>query len=218
MKVLIMGGGNLGYYLIRHLLEKGYTVELVEEDRKKCERIADELGITVVCGNGTDIETLAKLKAGSFDTFVAVAGKDEDNLIACEIVKKQFGVRKIISRSNNPNSISLMKKLGVDIAVNTTQIITHFMEHEIDNSSVQIVANIDHSSAFISEYSLPQNWSKSGTKLMELGVPEECLIIYVIRKGELSIPKGSTVLMAGDEVAALTVGNGAKKLKKLFEI
>ena len=111
-----------------------------------------------------------------------------------------------------------MKRLGVDIVLDTTQVITGLIEHEIDGSNVKFIADISNSNALISEYRIPESWSKSGKKVMELDVPSECVLIYVIRSGTLMIPRGSTVLMAGDEVTALTVGRSAKELKKLFEL
>ncbi len=218
MKVLIAGGGNLGYHLAKNLLESGNTVGVIELQRERCETIADELNIPVMCGDGTTIECLAESKAGAYDAFVAVTGKDEDNLIACEIAKRQFGIKKTVSRSNNPKNIYLMKKLGIDIAVNTTQIITDLIEHEMDGAAVKVIANITNSDAMISEYKIPDTFSLKGKKVMELGIPEGCVLVYVIRQGELLIPRGDTRILGGDEITALTVGSAAKDLKKLFEI
>lgn len=218
MKILIVGAGKLGYYLAKNLLESGNTVRIIEQDKKTCERTADHLGIQVLWGDGTRIETLSQAKASSFDAFVAVTGKDENNLIACEIAKRQFGVNKVISRSKNPKNMKLMEELGIDIAVNTTQIITDLIEHEIDGETVRVITNIQNSNAFISEYQLPSSWSLSGAQIKDLEVPEGCVLLYILRKGELLIPRGNTVILGGDEIVALAIGNASKKLKKLFEI
>lgn len=218
MKVLIVGAGNLGYHLAKNLLEAGNKVSIIEFDKDRCEFLADELGIPVLCGDGTRIEILSDIKAGSFDALVAVTSKDEDNLIICEIAKRQFGIKKTVSRSNNPQNIYIMKKLGIDVAVNTTQIITDLIGHEMDGAEVRIIANIANSNAVISEYKVPQDFSKSGKKIMELGIPGECVLVYVIRQGELMIPRGDTLILGGDEVLALTLGASGKKLAQLFEI
>lgn len=217
-KVLILGGGKLGYHLARTLIESDHYVCLIENNRNRCEYLSDNLQIPVICGDGTRPEVLAKAKATAFDVFVAVTGKDEDNLVGCEIAKKQFGVKRTVSRSNNPKNISIMKSLGVDITLNTTKIIADMIDHEIDSAPVQMMASINNSNAIISEYDIPENWSKSGKKIMELEIPEGCVLVYIIRDDELLIPRGSSVIMAGDRVLALTVGNASKKLKKIFEI
>lgn len=218
MKVLIVGAGNLGYHLAKNLMESDNTVSIIEADKKRCEFLADELGIPVLCGDGTRIETLSNMKANSFDALVAVTSKDEDNLIICEIAKRQFGIKKTVSRSNNPQNIYIMKKLGIDVAVNTTQIITDLIEHEMDGAEVRIIANISNSDAVISEYKVPSDFTKSGKKIMELDIPAECVLVYVIRCGKLMIPRGDTVIMGGDEVLALTLGTSGKKLAQLFEL
>lgn len=218
MKIVIVGAGQLGYFLAKSLLEENHVVKIIDSDKKRCERISSALDVTVYCGDGTRIETLAAASVGKSDAFIAVTDRDEDNLIACEIAKKQFSVKRTISKSNNHKNISLMKRLGVDIVLDTTQIITGLIEHEIDGANVKLVADISNSNAVISEYCIPDNWSKSGKRVMELEVPSDCVLIYVIRSGALMIPRGSTVLMAGDEVTALAVGRAAKQLKKLFEL
>ncbi len=218
MRVLIVGGGNLGYYLAKNLIESGNHVCLMDKDKDRCTFIADSLGISVVCGDGTRIEDLAEIKAGSFDTFVAATNLDEDNIISCEIAKKQFNIGKTIAKTNNPKNLYIMKKLGIDVSVNTTQIITELIEHEMDGAEVRVIANISNSEAVISEYKIPQEWHNSGKKVSELEMPSECVLVYILRKDELIIPRGDTQIFAGDEIMALTVGNAAKKLKKIFEL
>ena len=218
MKVTIIGAGQLGYFLAKSLLEENHTVKIIDSDKKRCEKISSALDVTVFCADGTRIETLAEAKVGKSDAFIAVTDRDEDNLIACEIAKKQFAVKRTISKSNNHKNVALMKRLGVDIVLDTTQIITGLIEHEIDGANVKFIADISNSNALISEYRIPENWSKSGKRVMDLSVPSECVLIYVIRSGALMIPRGNTVLMAGDEITALTVGRSAKELKKLFEL
>lgn len=81
-KILIVGGGNLGYFLSQALMEDGYSVSLIEKEKEYCRRVANLLDIPVICGDGTMVETLARGGAGKCDTLIAVTGKDEDNLPA----------------------------------------------------------------------------------------------------------------------------------------
>ncbi len=217
-KVLILGGGKLGYHLAKTLLESDHDIMMIENSRRRCEFISDSLNIPVICGDGTRPEVLAKAKAGAFDVFVALTGKDEDNLIGCELAKKQFGIKRTVSRSNDPKNVAVMKALGIDITLNSTKIIADMIDHEIDSAPVQMMASIANSNAIISEYDIPDDWSGSGKKIMELEIPENCVLVYIMRKEELLIPRGNSVVEAGDSILALTIGNASKKLKKLFEI
>ncbi len=218
MRVILIGASQLGYFLAKNLLEVGHDVRIIDASRESCERMANAFDIPVFFGDGTQVETLAQAGAGKSDVLIAVTNRDEDNLIACEIGKKQFGIRRTISKSNNHKNIMLMKRLGVDVVLDTTRLITELIEHEIDGSQVKFIADISDSDALIGEYKIPNRWSRSGTRVMDLEIPPECVFIYVMRGGMFMIPRGNTLLMAGDEVVALTVGSATRKLKRIFEI
>lgn len=217
-KILIVGGGNLGYFLSQALMEDGYSVSLIEKEKEYCRRVANLLDIPVICGDGTMVETLGRGGAGKCDTLIAVTGKDEDNLIACELAKQQFNVPQTVARVNNPKNMDIMKKLGVDITMSPTRIIAGMIEHEVEGAAVRLVADINNSDASINEYKLPEHWSRSGATVQSLNLPEDCVLIYLMRDSLITIPRGNTALMEGDEIVALTVGNTAKTLKKIFEL
>ena len=218
MRIILIGASQLGYFLTKHLLEAGHDVRLIDEDKARCTMLANTFDIPVFCGDGTLVETLAQAGAGKSDVLIAVTDRDEDNLIACELGKKQFGIGRTVSQSNNHKNIRLMKRLGVDVVLDTTRLITEMIEHEIDGAEVKFIADISSGNAFIGEYHIPETWSRSGTRVMDLSIPQDCVLIYVMRGGMFLIPRGNTLLMAGDDVVALTVGGEAKTLRKLFEL
>lgn len=218
MRIILIGASQLGYFLAKHLLAAGHDVRLIDSDKARCALLANTFDVPVYCGDGTRVEILAQAGAGKSDVLIAVTNRDEDNLIACEIGKKQFGVGRTISRSNNHKNIMLMKRLGVDVVLDTTRLITELIEHELDGSQVKLIADISNSDAVIGEYHIPENWNRSGARVMDLEIPQDCVLIYVMRSGMFLIPRGNTLLMAGDDVVALTVGPAAKKLKQTLGI
>lgn len=217
-KILIVGGGNLGYFLSQALMEDGYSVSLIEKEKEYCRRSCKFARYSRDLRDGTMVETLARGGAGKCDTLIAVTGKDEDNLIACELAKQQFNVPQTVARVNNPKNMDIMKKLGVDITMSPTRIIAGMIEHEVEGAAVRLVADINNSDASINEYKLPEHWSRSGATVQSLNLPEDCVLIYLMRDSLITIPRGNTALMEGDEIVALTVGNTAKTLKKIFEL
>ena len=122
-KILIVGGGNLGYFLSQALMEDGYSVSLLDLQIEFCRRVETWVVLPLICADGTMVETLARGGAGKCDTLIAVTGQDEDNLIACELAKQQFNVPQTVARVNNPKNMDIMKKLGVDITMSPTRII-----------------------------------------------------------------------------------------------
>jgi len=135
MNIIIVGGGKLGYYLAKTLAPEKHHLVLIEEDLNLCKKIVDELsekGVQVIHGDGTDINYLKDAGIEHTDILIAVTGFDENNLVACQIAKKYFDVRRTIARVNNPKNINVFKQLGVDSVVSSTALIADIIELEVD--------------------------------------------------------------------------------------
>ena len=158
MKVIVVGGGKVGYYTVKTLSEKGIDVRVIERSREACDRIANELDVPVICADGTTVEALAQAGAGKADAVIAVTGSDEDNIVACQIAKRRFAVQKVISRSNNPKNVDIIKRLGADIAVSSTQIITNLIDMEVDTTGLKLLATLNRGEAGIIELVVPDDW------------------------------------------------------------
>ena len=110
------------------MLERKYDVRLIERDRIKCKRLANNLDVEIVYGDGTELEVLENADTMNADCFIAVTGTDQDNLVACQLAKHEFHVKKVIARANNPRNMKALRTLGADIAVSSTEIITRLIE------------------------------------------------------------------------------------------
>ena len=97
MKVCIAGGGRVGRYLAQSLLANHHSVVIIEPVEAQCRMLADQLDIPVICGDSINMDTLRSADAASCDAFVAVTGSDEDNLIACQIATREFGVDRTVA-------------------------------------------------------------------------------------------------------------------------
>src|SRR4030042_5302398 len=105
MNLIIIGGGKVGYYLTRALAELKHKITVIEKDKQLCMNIVNTTGnldISVINGDGTGMDCLLDAGVESSDALIAVAGMDQDNLIACQIAKKKFDIKKTIDRVNNP--------------------------------------------------------------------------------------------------------------------
>ena len=135
MRILIVGGGKLGYYLAKTLAPDKHHLVLVDEDQDVCKKIANELsdtGIEVIHGDGTDVIYLNDADIEHADILIAVTGYDETNLVACLLAKNYFNVPRTIARVNNPKNINIFKQLGVDSVVSSTALIADIIELEVD--------------------------------------------------------------------------------------
>ncbi|HIZ84715.1 MAG TPA: NAD-binding protein [Firmicutes bacterium] len=216
MKVIVVGGGKVGYYTVKTLSEKGIDVRVIERSREACDRIANELDVPVICADGTTVEALAQAGAGKADAVIAVTGSDEDNIVACQIAKRRFAVQKVISRSNNPKNVDIIKRLGADIAVSSTQIITNLIDMEVDTTGLKLLATLNRGEAGIIELVVPDDWKHNGQPLSELDLPRGCIMVAVSRDTGMEIPRGDTVLRPRDHVTAVVDKGSRRAFQRIF--
>lgn len=132
MNVVISGGGKLGFYLAKTLIPYKHKIKIIEKNKELCNKDSDELNLPVICGDATTISVLEKANTKEADIFIAVTGKDEANLISCQLAKNFFGVKKTIARVNNPKNVEVFEALGVDMCVSSTQLIADMIEQVVD--------------------------------------------------------------------------------------
>jgi len=125
MKILIIGGGSIGFITAEYFMKEGHDVTVIEHDAARVKTLQESLDIHVLQGKGTDLVVLKEAKVGDMQLFLALSDDDETNIIACSFARI-MGVGKKIARVNNPylltaeNTVAL-KELGVDEIVNTEQ-------------------------------------------------------------------------------------------------
>ena len=216
MKVVIVGGGKVGFYVAKTLIEDGIEISLIEKDQRTCEFIASELDIPVICDDGTTVEALLKAGTVNADAFIAVTGSDEANIVAGQIAKRKFQVERVISRANDPKNVEAMKLLGIDIAVSSTQIITNLIEAEVD-TEVRLLATLNKGEAGVIELIAGAEFNPLSLPLSQIETPSDCIIVAVVSGDEMVIPRGNTVIRPGDHVTAIaSKGSARRALKKIF--
>lgn len=216
MNIVIIGGGKVGYYLAKTLLPNKHKVTVVEPKKELCEKIANELNISVINGDGTNIEYLSEAQVEKANIFIAVTGKDEDNLIACQLAKSNFGVKRTISRVNNPKNIQVFERLGVDMPVSSTSIIADLIEQEVDYTGMKTLMKLKNGKIVLSEIRISENSPVCNKSLKEINIPRDCILISVIRDEEVIIPNGFTVLQKGDYIIAVSSQEDQNELKNYF--
>src|SRR3954465_2870711 len=130
MYAIIAGGGKVGFFLARELIEQGHEVLIIENSSERAEFIANELGNVVLRGNADEASTLAEAVPERSDVVIAVTGDAEDNLVIAlegdeqdnpgcrQVAKRRFGSRRTIARINDPRNETIFRQLGIDATVN----------------------------------------------------------------------------------------------------
>jgi trk system potassium uptake protein TrkA len=214
MYIIVIGGGRVGYYLTKELLNEGHEVLLIEKNAVICQTIDEELGSVCVQGDGCEASTLAEVGTGRADILVAVTGDDEDNLVACQVAKHKFKVPRTIARIRNPRNEVLFKKLGIDATVSTTTLILEHIEELMPSHPLTHLLMIRDKGLEIVEVKISPESATVGKAVRELSLPSESILALVIRKEQKPIvPAPDTVLQAEDQVIAVTTPESEEALR-----
>src|SRR5256712_1171706 len=138
--VIVVGGGTVGYYLSRDLVERGHEVTLIEKDARRADWLETQLGSIVMRGDGCEVRFLAQTGIEHAAASIAVTADDEDNLIALQMAKRHFRVKKTIARVNNPTNVEIFKKLGDDEPVSAADVLLTALWHPLANQSKGMTA------------------------------------------------------------------------------
>jgi trk system potassium uptake protein len=204
MGSIIIGGGKIGYNLLKTLKEKGYKVTLIERDKNTCNKIADELNTVVVCGDGTDLEVLRDAGIEQAGIVAAITGTDEENLVICQIAKIQYNIKKTIARVNNPKNIFIFKALGIDRIVCSTAIIADMIEYELEEEDYRIIQTFQHGTIFLVETTVRKHGPWCNREIKDLDLPDECIIVSILRDEKVIYPRGGTMMLENDKVMFFT--------------
>jgi len=214
MYIIIIGGGKVGYYLARALLDEGHEILVVEKDPDRNEFICGELGSVCIRGDGCEVATLTEVGTGRADMFIAVTGDDEDNLVACQVAKHKFNVPQTIARTSNPKNETIFKTLGIDVTVSSTNIILEYIEQEVPTHPLTHLLDIRDKGLEIVEVKIPPNATTVGKAVKELPLPQGSVLSLIIRSQQKPIvPTADTVLQAEDQIIAAITPESEEALR-----
>ncbi len=215
MKIVVNGGGKVGSFLAAAMVQNDHQVTLIERRREVSQKVALEVpGALIILGDGCDVRFQEDAGVADAQVFVSVTGDDDDNLVACQIAQGVFSVPRAIARVNNPKNEEIFTTLGIE-AVSSTTIISRLIEEEISIGDIVTLQTLKKGQLALVEVDLPAAGGASvGTKIKELDLPEDCVLVAVIRDDDVMIPRGETALEAGDSIIALTSVAKEKALKQ----
>jgi trk system potassium uptake protein TrkA len=202
--VVVLGGGKVGANLTRTLLGLGHEVVIVEQDRRRYDELAVELGHRAVHGDASEIYVLER--AGIRrppDIVVAATGDDEDNIVICQLAKERYGVPKVIARVNDPRNQSHFDLLDLAPTVSATSTIMALIEHEVPEHELVHLLELRRENLEIVEVEIGASAPAVGKRVEDLKLPESSRLISVMRDGKAEIAVGATVLRGGDQVIAI---------------
>lgn len=213
--MMILGGSRTGRHTARRL-SKYYNIKLIEQDREKCQVLADELPNTMIIhGDGTMVDILEEESIQNMDAFVAVTGNSETNIISC-LVARNHGVKKTIAMVENIEYLSLSQSIGIDSLINKKLIAANFIFRYIRQGDIIAMTTIHGIDAEILEFQVTEKSKIIKKPIKDLGFPDSAMIGGVIRGNEGLIPNGNFQIQSGDRVVVFTLLSSLHKVERYF--
>ncbi|MCL4274010.1 MAG: NAD-binding protein [Anaerolineales bacterium] len=219
MFVFIAGGGRTGAQLASQLLAQDYQVRLVEHRRELLTHLHHELPTEVIFeGQATDPAVLRHAGLEKANVLVACTNDDAANLVLCYLSRTMFKVRRTVARINNPRNAWLFdENFHVDETINQADVMAHLIQEEMSLGDMMTLLKLRRGRYSLVEEKVPPGAKAIGIPLKDLGLPDQCVIAAIIRRGQVTLPRGTMSLEEADEVLAVTDEEGAKQLERLLE-
>ena len=218
MYTIIVGGGQVGRYLASILLAEGHQIKIIEYRSDRISVLEQSFAADqIIFGSGSDPNVLEGAGVHHADVIVAATGSDETNLVVCSLARLEFKVPRIIARVNNPKNAWLYTpEMGVDVALNQADLLARLIAEEMSLGDMITLLKLRKGQYSLVEEKVDPDAVANGKAVRDLNLPQRCVLAAIIRKGELIIPRGDTLLQTADEVLAVVHSAELPKLAALL--
>jgi len=211
MHIIIVGAGKVGEYLARTTLESGNDVVVIESDHDRAVEMATALSgrVLVIFGDGCNSRVMEDADIRHADVFVATTGRDDNNLVACEIALRVFKVNRCIARVNNPKNLRIFRKLGIE-CVSSTTLIGRLIEEEATLGNLNAVSTLAQGNIAMVEVKVREFRSgglspiNGASVYDDVDYPDEALPVAVVHDGTPQLIDEDTRVVPGDTVIIAT--------------
>lgn len=203
-RVLLIGGRSKAKSMALSLLKQGYKVTAINSDYEDCIKLAEINGLNVIRGDGTKPYILDEADASNCDIAIALTSRDADNLVACQLCKRKFKVKKTVSLVGDPNKTAFFYQMGVDSVVCAVSALTGIIQQQALIDEMNSIIPVGEGRVQIVQVKIFGESLIAGKKLWEITLPKECIVGCVLRGDSFIIPRGDTRILAGDTLVVIT--------------
>jgi trk system potassium uptake protein TrkA len=214
--IMILGGSSVGYHAAK-ALSKRYRVKLVEPNKERCIKLAEQLPDTLIINaDGRNVDILEEENLSEMDAFIAVTGNSETNIIT-SLVAKNHGVDKTIALVENIDYIHLSQSIGVDTLINKKLIAANFIFRYIRQGEVLSLTSLHGADVEVLEFEVPPRAKIIGKTLSDLKFPKNAVVGGVVRNGIGCIPDSNFEFEEKDHIVVLSKLQCIHKVESYFK-
>jgi trk system potassium uptake protein TrkA len=215
MKIIVVGGGEIGSRLTKFLSDKKHDVVLVERDEKLCQELADRLNIKVIHGDGTRSDVLEEAGIKKADVLVVATREDETNLLVCLVAKEVLKEGSKLKASKDEYK-KIFLKIGVDNIVSPETSTIEQLE-DIIEPEISDLGKLYKSMLNLVEFEVGKKSEVIKKPANRVEFPEESLVIAIKRKDQFIIPGENEKFEAGDKVIMVLKKTMQSRIEEMFK-
>ncbi|MFN2184110.1 MAG: potassium channel family protein [Anaerolineae bacterium] len=215
MRVILLGGGETVetiYFLARLFVRRGYDVTIVDPNPAEARTLSRRVKATVLVGDGSDPVVLEEAGARQADLVLSLTPQDPDNLVACQVAQKLYGVPRTLALVNDPENEEIFGKLGITEVFSSTKVIGSLIEGRTVFDEITQLFPADEGRRYVTEVVLDGDAPVIGQTLAELELPPESMVVAIIRDGEVVVPGGEDRLQVADRLLAIALPEHQEQL------
>ena len=219
-KVVIVGGGNIGFSLAQRIEEedKNVTTNLIEFQSKRSKFLASKLNsVTVINGDALENEILEEANIANTGNFIAVTDDDEVNILS-SLLAKRAGAQNCMTLINNSSYSSLLTNIGIDITIDPKLVTISTILEKVRGGRIRSVYTIGDGFGEVIEAEILPKSAFVNKRLNELNLPKNIRVGAILRNNILMIPNSKTIFEEKDDVVFFSEKDSIKKLEKLLSI
>ncbi|MEE9588643.1 MAG: Trk system potassium transporter TrkA [Hyphomicrobiaceae bacterium] len=219
-RVVIAGGGNIGFYVAEQLEQRYPQVraKIIEHDRKRAVNIAERLSRTIVLhGDSLNEELLREADVGHADTILSLTNNDQVNILTC-VLARQLGCARSMCLINSLGYTNIIRSLGIDAHVNPRATTVSRVLQHVRRGRIRAVHSVQNGAAEVIEAEALDTAPIVGKPLRSLSLPDGLRFGAIIRNGEVIMPSGETEIKSKDRAVLFAMAEHVREVEQMFRV
>ena len=220
-KILIIGGGNIGYNLAKNIEETfdSARIKIIEKNKERAEFIANELNNSIIInGDALDEDVLSEANLDEIETVLALTNDDEDNLMISVLVEKFSKNKKTIALTNKSNYSLLQSSLKIDDLIDPRMSTVSSILKHVHKGTIETAYSILNGEYEVIEAEIIETSELINKELKNANLPDEIRIGAILRGDDIIIPRSSFVFQKDDKVVFLAKNDQISVVENMFRI
>ncbi|MBW2573375.1 MAG: Trk system potassium transporter TrkA, partial [Deltaproteobacteria bacterium] len=221
MNVIIAGAGEVGIYIAEKVTAESHDVTIIEIDPAKVREISNTLDVNVIPGNASSVQILKKAMVQNCDLFLSLTNNEEVNIVSASIANR-LGAKKTIARFDNTDfrktsEFSYQSHFGINEMFSSEMFASLEMDSFIRNPGSLAIEHFAQGTVIMRQVIIDENSRYTEKEVSKLDMPKDVKIACITRDGRLIIPKGDTLLKAGDSILLIGETEKINKFQRNFK-